>query len=83
MGCQKATAQQIREQQGHYLLALKGNQSTLHDDVKLFIESTLLKADANKVFDHVQTYDKGHGRIERRQAWVTDQIEWLKTRHPD
>ena len=83
MGCQKAIAQQIREQQGHYLLALKGNQGTLHDDVKLFIESTILKADANKVFDYVQTHDKGHGRIERRQAWVTDQIEWLKTRHPD
>lgn len=83
MGCQKAIAQQIREQQGHYLLALKGNQSTLHDDVKLFIESTLLKADANKVLDYVQTHDKGHGRIERRQAWVTDQIDWLKTRHPD
>ena len=35
------------------------------------------------MFDYVQTHDKGHGRIERRQAWVTDQIEWLKTRHPD
>ena len=83
MGCQKAIAQQIREQQGHYLLALKGNQSTLHDDVKLLIESTLPKVDANKVFDYLQTHDKGYGRIERRQAWVTDQIDWLKTRHPD
>ena len=83
MGCQKAIAQQIREQEGHYLLALKGNQSTLHDDVQLFIESELKKKDSDAVFDYAESSNKGHGRIERRQAWVTDQIEWLRKRHPD
>ena len=30
MGCQKAIAEQIVEQGGDYVLALKGNQETLH-----------------------------------------------------
>ncbi len=33
MGCQKAVAQQIREQEGDYVLALKGNHGQLHADV--------------------------------------------------
>ena len=37
MGCQKNIASQIIEQEGDYVLNLKGNQSYLHDDVKLFI----------------------------------------------
>ena len=33
MGTQRKIAQQIIEQKADYLLALKGNQSSLHDDV--------------------------------------------------
>ena len=58
MGCQKAIAQKIPEQQRHYLLAPKGNQGTLYDDVKLFIASALAKADVSKVFNDVKTHDK-------------------------
>ncbi len=83
MGCQKAIATQIRQQQGDYLLALKGNQSTLHDDVRCFIESQLESATPSGVFDQADASDKGHGRVEYRRAWVTDHIEWLKERHPD
>ena len=59
MGCQKTIAQQIREQEGDYLLALKGNQSTLHDDVKLFIESELSKNQAGGLFDYAGSHNKG------------------------
>lgn len=38
MGCQKAIAEKIIEKGGDYLLALKGNQSSLHDDVRLHFE---------------------------------------------
>lgn len=49
-------------------LALKGNQSTLHDDVKLFIASELKKAGSDKMFDYAKLNDKGHGPIENRKA---------------
>jgi len=41
MGCQKKIAHQIINQQGDCVLSLKGNQSNLHDDVKLFFTSSL------------------------------------------
>lgn len=39
MGCQTAIARQIVDQEADYLLSLKGNQGTLHRDVKRFFES--------------------------------------------
>src|ERR1700724_2703750 len=38
LNCQRAIAQQIGAQGGDYALALKGNQATLHDDVRLFLD---------------------------------------------
>ena len=37
MGCQKDIAQQIIKQKDDYLLALKGNQGNLHEEVKSFL----------------------------------------------
>lgn len=75
MGCQKKVAQQIIQQGGDYVLSLKGNQGSLHDDVTTYFESTLAPEAA------VETYDGGHGRIETRTTRVTEDIEWLKERH--
>jgi hypothetical protein len=41
MGCQKKIAKQIKQQGGDYVFSLKGNQGTLHDDVKTFFTSSL------------------------------------------
>src|SRR6202007_175965 len=38
MGCQRDIAQTIVDKKADYILALKGNQGTLKDDVKLFLE---------------------------------------------
>jgi predicted transposase YbfD/YdcC len=77
MGCQTAIAQQIVGQQADYLLSLKGNQGTLHQDVKLFFES----ASTCPPIGHT-TYDGGHGRIETRIVRATADIGWLKKDHP-
>ena len=37
MGCQRAIARTIRDENADYVLALKGNQGALHDDVTLFV----------------------------------------------
>lgn len=78
MGCQHAIAQQIVEGGGDYVLGLKGNQGQLHEDVKTFFETPLVRVE----FDHDEQHDKGHGRIETRRASCTDQIDWLRERHP-
>lgn len=38
MGCQKEIAAQIRQQKGHFLLRLKGNQPTLQADLEVFFD---------------------------------------------
>src|ERR1700692_317966 len=38
LNCQRTIAQQIVGQGGNYALALKANQATLHDDVRLFLD---------------------------------------------
>ena len=75
MGCQKKNAQQIIEKQADYILSLKGNQGSLHDDVTTYFESSLSPEAA------VISFDGGHGRIETRSVRVTDEIDWLKENH--
>ena len=52
-------------QGGDYSLALKGNQGTLYDDVKLFLE------DLDTPVAQATPVGKGHGRIEKRIASVS------------
>lgn len=61
MGCQKAIAEKIIDKGGDYLLALKGNQSGLYDDVRLHFEQPAPASLARMTF--AETIDKGHGRI--------------------
>lgn len=84
MGCQRAIAQQILDQGGSYVLALKENQGTLYDEVQLSFATA--QADAFREVHHeaAETIDKGHGRIEIRRMWVIDDavvIAWLQERH--
>lgn len=70
MGCQKSIAEKISKQGGDYVLALKGNQGHLSEDVKLFFESAF-KNDFDYVeYDYDKNIDSGHGRIETRECWV-------------
>ena len=64
MGTQKAIAAQIIEGQGDYVLALKGNQETLHQAIIAHIDEQL-EGDLAQAHEHV-TIEKGHGREERR-----------------
>ena len=70
MGCQSAIAAQLVEQGADYVLALKGNQPTLHATVAgAFADAQRAGRDGwlPAVQDHAQTLDKGHGRLERRR----------------
>ncbi len=75
MGCQKAIAAQIKEQEADYVLALKGNQESLHDDVKTYLDHAISH---KKPLSYHEEVDKGHGRFETRRCWVTDNIDWLE-----
>ena len=73
MGTQREIAKKIRSKKADYVLALKGNQETLDDDVRLYFEDASL---LGKCAYH-KTTEKAHGCIERREYWQTDDITWL------
>ena len=68
MGCQKEIAAQIRQKGGDYVLAVKGNQPKLHEQVEKAIDEALEK-DAEEVDEH-QTVERGHGRRETRTYMI-------------
>lgn len=84
MGCQRTIAQQILDQDGDYVLGLKGNQGTLERDVQLSFATAQADGFAGIRHDHAETIDKGHGRIETRRAIVIDDaavLAWLQEQH--
>lgn len=82
MGCQREIAAKIIEKEADYVLALKGNQGTLRDDVEeFFIEQKANKYADCKPSRH-ETLEKSHGRIETRTVTVISDIDWLVERHP-
>lgn len=79
MGAQYAIADKIVKAKGDYVLALKGNQGNLEDSVGRFFESEAAEHGNEEYrIQHVQKKEKGHGRIETRDYYVTDQIGWME-----
>jgi predicted transposase YbfD/YdcC len=66
MGTQKAIAAQIVEQKADYVLALKGNQETLHDAVIEYIDRQLENDFAGTGARQQTTTETAHGRDETR-----------------
>jgi len=76
-GCQKNIASQIISKEGDYVLALKGNQGNLLEDVSLFLKDHNKKDSKNESSDFHKTIDSAHGRIETRRYFITSDISWL------
>lgn len=57
---------------GEYLLALKRNQPSLHDEVARYFDDP-----ATTGLESRETIDKDHGRIETRRTWVSHDVGWL------
>ncbi len=68
IGCQTEIVEAIVQQQADYVIAVKANQETLAYDVQAAFEPT------TRAFQplYAETVNKGHGRVEIRQCWVTD-----------
>jgi len=75
MGTQKEIAQTIRDQEGDYVMALKGKQNLLYEEVQQYWEDPKLPPEE---YHEYETVDKGHGRMEIRRYRVSQQIDWLE-----
>jgi predicted transposase YbfD/YdcC len=81
MGCQREIAKQIIDKKADYILALKGNQGTLREDVEVFAEEQKAKDSQDTEISRHETVDGDHGRIETRKYTVLHDVGWLQERH--
>ena len=80
MGCQRDIAQKIIDKKADYLLALKGNQGTLRDDVNCSPASR--RRSRSRTLGQPGHDRRGdHGRIETRTTTVFHDIGWLQKNH--
>jgi predicted transposase YbfD/YdcC len=82
-GCQVANARIIREQGGHYLLAVKANQPSLHDAVEAVFTAACMRDFVGVVTDGQATVEDGHGRHEERYVTVLTDPVGLPEEWPD
>jgi predicted transposase YbfD/YdcC len=80
IGTQKEIAEQITGRGGEYVLALKSNHPRLYGDVKSYFEDAVDRELPGMSVDKEAEVDGGHGRVEVRRCWATDDIEWLDAR---
>ena len=77
MGTQTEIAGTVRENGGDYILALKENQKTLYNDVKLYLDDVHHEKKLLESENYCKTIEKGHGRIETRECIISEEISWL------
>ena len=82
MGTQTDIAEIIVDAKADYVLSVKGNQKTLHEDVAILMEHEVVPTgkDALAADKHYfRTLEKGHGRIETRECYICPYVNWLST----
>jgi predicted transposase YbfD/YdcC len=91
MGCQRNIAREIIEADADYVLALKGNQETVHEEVKSFLDAALAEqqglrlpgaklSEAAATLGRWETVEKDHGRLETRRYYQSVQLDWFADR---
>ena len=81
MGCQRDIAQKIIDKKADYVLALKGNQGSLRDDVELFAAEQKANDFKDTTISRDAMVDGDHGRIETRTTTLIHDVAWLQERH--
>ena len=74
-----AIVEQIQAKGADYVIALKGNQGTLNEEVKAWFQKAWREKYSGIVHEECEDTDTGHGRIEvRRCLQVEIDTQWLK-----
>jgi predicted transposase YbfD/YdcC len=81
MGCQRDIAQKIIDKKADYVLALKGNQGSLREDVEVFVAEQKAVGFKHTEISQDTTIDADHDRIETRTTTVIHGVKWLQDRH--
>jgi predicted transposase YbfD/YdcC len=91
LNCQKQIAKEILEADADYVLALKGNHETAHEEIKTFLDATLAEtlaprpvgaklSPAAAALAGCETVEKEHGRLETRRYYQSAELAWFADR---
>ena len=75
VGCPKNIAQEIKEADAESVLALQGNQGTVHEEVQSYLDDAITRRAKELV--HLETVEREHGRLETRRSWPSAARDWL------
>jgi predicted transposase YbfD/YdcC len=77
IGTQTEIAETIIAGGGDYLLAVKENQGHLFEDIQYLFAVDVAQGFEYAQYSYAKTVNKGHGRLETRECWATEKIEYL------
>ena len=77
MNAQKNIAKAVKDKEGDYAFALKGNQGEFYESVKDFLDDLANSPQSDSQYEIHEETDKGHGRIEIRKCWSSGDLDWL------
>jgi len=82
LNCQKKTAQEVLKAGADYVFSVKKNHRNLYDDIAEMIDFKRFDKCEQRNFplEKITETEQGHGRIDRRTAYVTHDVEWLENR---
>jgi predicted transposase YbfD/YdcC len=78
MGCQKAIARTIVEQEADYVLTLKANHGLLYEEVQRFFAVAQQHQFAEVPHEYYHTLEGKHGRVEERRYWLVSELSGFK-----
>ena len=70
--CRKKSAKAVVDEGGDYLFVVKDNEPNLKADIELFVQ--------NEDLEKFSKAEKNGGRIEKRTAYISQDIDWLSNR---
>ena len=77
MGTQTAIAEKIKSRRADYVLAVKGNQKTLYNDIKDYFSEKEFLIKIKEKGCYKKSIEKSHGQLETREYYQTGDIKWL------
>ncbi len=78
MGTQKGIAEKIRAKRADYVLALKGNQGTLYEEVKEYFADKELCKEIERTGNYKRTKEKAHSQKEIKEYYQTEDTGWME-----
>ena len=74
MNCQKTIAEHINVCGADYVLAVKDNQPKLFEDIQSLLDTRMMSGELQSF----QTREKGHGRVETRQYFLSTDLDGIR-----